>query len=341
MTTILGRPIRRSALVATGVLTLIVVVVAATPQLLGRRVGDAVGLLGEADPAFLWLAGLGFFCSLVGAAGSWRSAIGLCEGRLTLVDACTRYGVGSLVNTFVPARVGDAVRVALFSRALPHPSRVWSTGGACVAVGAARALVLAVLVVIGTFVGALPLWPVLVLGGSVALAVAVAVAVRGRRPGNRVSHAFDAFRGLGREPVAGLRIVGWVALSTVGRVGAAAAVAAALGVSAPLSAALIVVPALDLAGLMPLTPGNLGVTSTAVAMALQARGVGVLDSLASGIAFHAVETAVGISFGSAATLLLVGLPSGGRRRLVVAVAGASACAALLAAFGATVLVDLV
>jgi uncharacterized membrane protein YbhN (UPF0104 family) len=327
--------------VAAAVLTVLVVVVAATPQLLGRRVGDAVALLGEADPAWLWLAGLGFFVSLVGAAGSWRSAIGLCGGRLTLVDACTRYGVGSLVNTFVPARVGDAVRVALFSRVLPHPSRVWSTGGACVAVGAARALVLAVLVLIGAFVGALPLWPVLVLVGAAALAVGLAVAVRGRRPGNRVSHALDAFRGLGREPLAGLRIVGWVALGTVGRVGAAAAVAAALGVDDPLGAALIIVPALDLAGLMPLTPGNLGVTSTAVAMALQARGVGLVDALATGIAFHAVETAVGISFGSAATLLLVGLPTGGRRRLVVAVAGAGACAAVLAAFGATVLVDLV
>src|SRR6266487_6214287 len=90
---------------ATAVLvTLAVVAVAATPQLLGSRVLHALDGIGRADPAWLWVAALGFLASLAGAAGSWRSAIRLLGGSLSLRDANARYGIGSLVNTFVPAR---------------------------------------------------------------------------------------------------------------------------------------------------------------------------------------------------------------------------------------------
>ena len=65
-----------------------------------------------------------------------------------------RYGVGSLVNTFVPFRAGDAVRIGLFSRALPTEKRLWTTGGAFAALGAARAVVLGALVVVGYASGA-------------------------------------------------------------------------------------------------------------------------------------------------------------------------------------------
>ena len=43
----------------------------------------------------------------------------MCGAELGYGDANARYGVGSLVNTFLPARLGDAVRFGLFSRALP------------------------------------------------------------------------------------------------------------------------------------------------------------------------------------------------------------------------------
>ena len=58
------------------------------------------------------------------------------------------------------------------------------------------------------------------------------------------------------------------------RLAAAAAIAAAFGVDRPLAAALLIIPALDLAGILPLTPGNVGVASAAVAFALKAHGVG-------------------------------------------------------------------
>ncbi len=48
----------------------------------------------------------------------------------------------------------------------------------------------------------------------------------------------------------------------------------------------MIVPALDVAGLIPLTPGNFGVTSGAIAMALQAHGMSFTNGLAAGIAFR-------------------------------------------------------
>src|SRR5205823_8682356 len=124
--------------IAAACLTLLALLVAvATPQILGTHVAEAFGALGSAEPIWLWLAGIGFAVSVLAAAGSWRCTIGLCGGRLSVADACARYGTGSLVNTLVPFRAGDAVRIGLFSRVLPSEKRLWTTGGAFAALGAA------------------------------------------------------------------------------------------------------------------------------------------------------------------------------------------------------------
>lgn len=327
----------RRAAIAAGVAMLVLVAVAASPHLLGTQVEDAFARLADADPAWLWLAALCFVGSLVGSAGAWRSALGLCGARLGLSDACSRYGVGSLVNSFAPARLGDAVRIALFSRSLDHRDRLWSTGGAFAAIGAARSVVLALMVAVGAATGALPLWPVLICAGAVAAAATTAVFAQRLRFHGHVAHLLDAFRTLGRDPRAGARIVGWILFATASRLGAATAIAAAVGVHAPLTAAIIIVPALDLAGLVPLTPGNVGVTSGAVAMALQAHGLSLTQGLSTGIALHAVETAVGVLFGLGS---LAGFAPPARRWPVV-VAGATGCLLVAAAFSATVLVNVV
>src|SRR5919201_4319560 len=325
----------RRSVIAVGALMLALVAVAVTPGLLGPRLHRAVDELGRADPAWLWLATLGFLAFLVGSAGAWRRSVTLAGGRLGMVDANARYGVGSLVSTFVPARAGDAVRLALFARTVEGEGRVWSTGGAFATVGIARAVGLAVLVVCGAAIGALPLWPLLVVGALVVGAGALAWRLRSSQPHGRVSHVLDAFRALGREPLAAVRILGWILLATAFRVGSAAAVAASLGVHSPLVAAIIVVPALDLAGQLPLTPGNVGIASGAVAVALQAHGVGMTQALSTGIAFHAVETGVSLLYGLVGLAASTHAGSGGARRLVLVGAAASACMMVAAAAGAT------
>ena len=334
--------IGRRRLAAAIALTITLVVLLSTPQLLGSRVASAFGSLDEGDPTWLWLAGTGFLLAVLGAAGSWLSAIRLCGGRLSIGDACARYGAGSLVNTFVPFRAGDAVRIGLFSRALPKSrERLWTTGGAFAALGLARLVVLAGFVVAGTLAGALPLWSPFAALGVVAVGVALTLRAKGGRPGGRVSHLLDAFRALRREPLAALRLVAWIALSTAGRLTAATAVGAAMEIHRPLVAALVIVPALDIAGTLPLTPANIGVTSGAVAVAFQTHGISFAHGLAAGIAFHAVETTVGILFGLVSVVWLAPYPSPQARRLALVAVAASGFLAIAGTFSATVLVPLV
>jgi uncharacterized membrane protein YbhN (UPF0104 family) len=328
-------------LAATAAALVALVVAVATPQLLGTRVATAFAAVADADAKWLWLAGIGFAVSVVAAAGSWRCAIRLCDGTLTLPDACARYGAGSLVNTFVPARAGDAVRIGLFSRVLPNRERLWTTGGVFAALGAARVVVLAVLIVGGAATGALPVWPLFVALGLVAIAAAVAFRSRDRAPGSRAGHLLDSFRALGRKPAGALRLIGWIGLSFAGRLASATAVAAALGIQHPLAAAVVIVPALEVAGMVPITPGNVGVTSGAIALAFQTQGVSFANGLAAGIAFHAVETAVGIMFGIASVVWLAPYRSPGIRRVVLLSSAASWAVGIAGAFSATVLVPLV
>jgi uncharacterized membrane protein YbhN (UPF0104 family) len=337
---IVRRAGRRSVAAAVGSL-LALGVMLSMPQLLGPRVEDAFAAARSADARWLWVAGVGFAVSVLSAAGSWRSAVGLCGGRVGLADAAARFGIGSLVNTFVPARAGDAARIALFSRSLDEDGRLWRTGGAFVALEAARALVFTAVAVAGATTGALPLWPVAALLGLAATAAAVAFRARSRTAGGRAAHVLDAFRTLGREPARGARLVGWVALSVGGRIAAAAAIGAALGIARPLTAALVIVPALDVAGTFPLTPGNLGITSGAVAMAFRIQGIPFAHGLAAGIAFQAVETAVGVAYGLGSLVWLAPYPTVGVRKIALLAAGASASLAVAGALGATVIVPLV
>jgi uncharacterized membrane protein YbhN (UPF0104 family) len=326
---------------ATAALFIALVAAVATPQLLGARVAAALSALDGANARWLWLAGIGFAVAVVSAAGSWRTAIRLCGGTLTLPDACARYGAGSLVNTFVPLRAGDAVRIGLFSRVLPNRDRLWTTGSAFAALGAARAVVIAVLVVAGSATGTLPLWPLFAALGLVAVAAAVSLYGRGHAAHSRAGHLLDSFRALGRDPLGAIRLITWVALSFAGRLAASTAVAAALGIHHPFAAAMVIVPALEVAGTIPLTPGNVGITSGAIALAFHTQGVSFTHGLAAGIAFHAVETAVGLMFGIASAVWLAPYRTPAFRRVVLLSTAVSWTVGIAGAFSATVLVPMV
>nr|MBA2461040.1 flippase-like domain-containing protein [Actinomycetota bacterium] len=228
----------------------------------------------------------------------------------------------------------------LFARVLDGEGRLWTTGGVAASVGAARLIWLALLLAFAAASGVLPVWPLALLALGVALAVAIALYARNRDPHGSAAHLFDAFRAFGRSPRAAGQLVAWIGLATAARVGAATAIAAAFGVERPLLAALLVVPALDLAGILPLTPGNIGVASAAVAFALHAHGAPADAAMAAGIAFSAVETVTSLAFGAASALYLAASVPGARR-WTAAVAGATACLGLGVAFGATVVLPLV
>ncbi len=324
---------RRRAAVAL-VLVALIVAVAATPQLGGATVMKALDALDGVSPSWLALAALGFAASIVCSAGSWACALAAAGGTVSLPDATARYSIGGLVNTVLPARAGDALRIALFSKRLRRRNRLWATSGAFAAIGVARAAWTAVLVLAAFSTGALPLWPAFVLGGAAIAAIVLVIALR-HRTGDRLRSTLEALETLRHSPRRAAELVAWIGGSTVARVGAAAAVAAAMGIHSPLVAALLIVPALDVAGVLPLTPGNLGVASGAVAVALSGHGVDGTTALSTGILFHALETLTSLTVGAAGVVALAPLPRLVRR--VATYAGVGACACLTAGLGVIVL----
>jgi uncharacterized membrane protein YbhN (UPF0104 family) len=330
--TSLSRHVSPRRLLVTAVPVALLVVVAATPQLLGRQIAQSAGTLSNASPGWLWLAVGAFLVSLVCTACSWHSAICATGARIARVDASARYGVGCLVNSFTPASLGEAVRVALLAQKLDTPNGFWSVGGAAAAVSAVRGVTLCGLILTAALLThALPLWPIAAICGAAAGAALVAYGLSRRHPHGRLGHFVGAFAALVRSPRAAASVVAWSVASQTSRLFAAAAVAAALSVPHPLLAAIVIMPTLQLATMLPITPGNVGVATGAVALALQSRGVGLSQAIATGLAYHAAETLVGISFGVAGTLAVVELPPVVRR-----LAAAGACVALAACVGATV-----
>ena len=316
------------------------VALALSPQLLGDLVSDGVAGLSDASAGWLWLAAAAFAGSLVTSACGWQSALSRCGGETTRVDASARYCTGSIVNALAPARIGTAVRFALMSRVLRNDGRLWTVGGIAGSLSAVRAVWLAVVLALASASGVLPRWPIAVLLLGAAAAAFVAWRARDSRPGTKLGHALDVFRVLGRCPRAAARIAGWVGLAMALRVTAATGIAAAFGVDRPLAAAVLIIPALDLAGILPLTPGNVGVASAAVAFALTAHGVGSDVAVSAGIALGAVETLTTLALGSASLLYFAGRRADARRWQAAAV-GATDCLALGAAFGVTVVLPLV
>jgi len=294
----------------------------------GPELGNAVRSLGGARPDWIVVATLGFLSAAVATAAAWRSALTASAGAIGFVDTAARYAVGGLVNTFAPLRMGDAVRVGLLSRAFDRNGRVSKTTGVLAFLGVARIAALILLLLPAAALGILPARIPLLACGTLAVATLGARLCAPRLVEGVVGRFLEAFRLIGRSPAATVRVLLWLLLSSASRVAAAAAAAAALGVARPIAAAVIIVPALELSSLFPLTPGNLGVTSGVVALALRAQGVDTTTALAVGIGFHAVETVVGISFGVAGAIRLAsaGFP---RVQRVAALAGGLAAFAAL------------
>jgi uncharacterized membrane protein YbhN (UPF0104 family) len=318
----------RSTFLAAGAGFAALGLLAAVPALLGHRLAPAVSALGDADRTWIALAVAGFAVAFVCTVGAWRAAFRAAGARLCPREAAARLGVGSLVNAVSPAKLGDAVKVALCAQTLQGSGRLWTSGGVYAALAAARSLALAAVVVAASIAGALPVWPVFVLCGvvaAVALAATLSPKLRGHR---RISRLLEGTTALTRSPREAAVVVAWTLGVQLARLLAIAAVARGLGLPHPLVAALLIAPALDLAGVFPLTPGSFGLGSAAVAAALASRGVGMTQALGVGIAIQALETLVSLGAGAAGGAYLARLnPVVRRWSARIAVVGASAALA--------------
>jgi uncharacterized membrane protein YbhN (UPF0104 family) len=319
-----------------GISLMILAAICVSPSLLRDRVSEAASGLGDADPGLLWLAGIAFVGTSLCGALAWRAALRASGSPLTVFDAGTRYAVGCGVNAIAPAHVGSALRVALFGRVTE--GGCWTVGGAAAAVGVTRMVWLGVLIAIGSAGGVLPLWPLFAIAVIVGGAAGLAVASRHVSLPRRLEHLLAAFRALAASPRDLAIVAGWAFFGAAAKVAAAAAVVSAFGIDHPLRAALVLVPAVELAAVLPITPGNVGLASAAVALALGSQGVDSKTALSAGIAFGAVELLTGMVIGAAGALGLAG-PSARPYLRLATVAAATSIVAV--AFGATVLLPAV
>src|SRR3954465_5088490 len=197
---------------------------AMSPHLLGSRVASAVSTLRGADQGWLFAATLGFVAAFGCTVCAWRAGLAAAGAPSSGRAAAAALGVGSMVNSFAPAKLGDAVKVALCARAIDAPGRMWTAGGVYAALAAARTLGLAALVVVASVVGALPWWPVLVLCGMVAALAAGAHFSQRLRSHRRGAQILDGFASLEHSPRAAAAVMGWTLGMVAARVVATAAV---------------------------------------------------------------------------------------------------------------------
>lgn len=324
--------ISRSKLIVSALAFAALAAVALSPHLLGAHVASAFEALRSAERHWLLLAAAGFVGAFAATVGAWRAALQAAGGQICPKQAAARLAIGSMVNSFAPAKLGDAVKIALCSKAIDAPGRMWTAGGVYAALAAARSLTLATLVVIAFAAGAMPLWPVFAICGVVG-AFALAAALSGRiRRHPRVAQVLGGLAALERSPRALASVLGWSFAMLAARLGATMAIAAALDIPHPVLAALLILPALDVASVFPITPGSIGVGSGAVAVALASRGIGMNEALGVGFAIQAIETSVSVTAGSLG-LLYLAQPGPTVRRWTVRVATVGASAALAAAVG--------
>jgi uncharacterized membrane protein YbhN (UPF0104 family) len=290
--------------------------------------------LSTADPETAAWAATAFAVSLLATASAWRIAFTAVGAQMGRGQACANYSIGSLVNTFVPASLGEGVRAVLFGRSLPNSgARACTAAGAVGAVAVARTLGHTVVLSCAVLVAGFPPWLVLAPASLAVAGIAAVVIFRSRPCDSRLARLGAASAMLVRQPSFGIRVVGWTAAATAARIAAATAVAASFGIAQPLTAGLLMSAALILAAAVPITPGSIGITSGAVSLILAQRGVPMPTALAAGVLFHALESAVSVSCGLVATPFV--LRPGYVRRRVAQVAFAGAAVVAVAGLGAT------
>jgi uncharacterized membrane protein YbhN (UPF0104 family) len=297
----------------------------------------ALHVLRDARPGWVFVAAMCCGCALLCSAAAWRVGLHACGGQACFSQTAARYAVGSLVNSVAPAHLGGAARIALMARTLPRPDGLWRAGGVGAVVGVARGLTLALLVVGAAALGEIPLWPAPLVAAAV-IGVFLLGSRGARRFDGRVGSLLRVFGTLGRADGGGLRLLGWICGSAVARIAAASAAALALGIGRPVWVGVVLLGAVALAGLLPLTPGNFGAGAGAAAIALHSVGVGLGPALALGVAFQAIETVASITLGLLGTALLAA-PGTQTRRF--ALAGGFAAMALVAGTLGIAAVDIV
>ena len=230
---------------------------------------------------------------------AWRGVLVTAypEARVRLLDVGAAYAAGVAANAYLPARGGEAVKIALVRLRIP--------GSTVAGVGASNGVVLLFDTAVGAsllatawalgLVPALPRPSLLsaVGAGAALVLVAIVVAALPRLRANLRQGA-----SILRTPRVYLhRVVPYQAGAWVCRLGVAFAMLAAFGVPATLPIAGLVVVASGMSTLVPATPGGAGTQQLLIVVALQqvASAASALSfSIGMQVGVTLVNTIVGI-----------------------------------------------
>ena len=276
---------------------------------------DAAEQLGRVDPRLVAMALTFHVANHLLRSLAWRNVLAAAypEQRIRLLGIASAYAVGVALNAVIPARGGDAAKLALV-RAQVERSSV-ATIASTMAVVAFFDLAAATLLVLGVCAtGALPFapslpapgaddWPVVALGGGIAAVGAALIARRLRAPLARLRAEARLGGAILRTParyvrrVAALQACAWAC-----RIAVVTLLLRAFGLDAGVATAALVMVLCGASTLVPLTPGGAGTQQVMLAYALgQAASAGIVLSFSVGM--QAGVTAVNAALGIAAAML--------------------------------------
>jgi glycosyltransferase 2 family protein len=250
--------------------------------------------------------------SAVTRAFAWQTVIreAMPDNTPPFTRTFSAFAVGLLANAVLPGRIGEFARCGVLTRNMPGAEGATPT--LLGTVFAHRVFdVIPSLMLIGyvLLTAKIPHWAItsLVVVAGVGVVMFGFAIVSGRLDR---AHAIDelgtvrrllamARRGLGvmQNPLAALlaiflQTIGWfwqlLAVYTAMR---------AFGIHQPLPAAALVLVLMNVAGIFPLWPGNVGLLQAAVALPLVSYGVPYATGFAFGIGLQAIEMSVGVGVG--------------------------------------------
>jgi uncharacterized membrane protein YbhN (UPF0104 family) len=246
---------------------------------------------------------------------SWRLTIGQALPRKhqpRLIHVFSSFGVGLLANAIVPGRLGELARVATLRRHLPDAPA--GTSAALVGTVFAHRLFdlvpVSILVVWVLLTAEVPHWAVVavLIGAAVGFALFTVAWLSARRHARPVvREGMGTVRhllGMARQGLtvlkAPLPLAGAVLLQCLGwflQLLAVYVTMQAFSMDVPLPAAGLVLLLVNVATIVPLWPGNVGLVQAAVALPLLKYGVAYSTGFAFGLALQGLEIAVGVGLG--------------------------------------------
>jgi uncharacterized protein (TIRG00374 family) len=274
------------------------------------QVGDAFRAV-----EWKWLAaavGLNLV-SVVARAFAWATVIdeAVPPPHPRFVHVFSAFSIGLLANATMPGRVGELARVAVLTRHMPGLRGAWATlVGTVFAHRAFDVIPAAMLVVWVLFSAEIPHWAVTSLailfsiGG--ALLLLALISARHHHDRTHLDSADAARRlvtmarhGLGvmHRPAAAaaaivFQLIGWLC-----QLFAVWLAMKAFSIDVGLAAAGLVLVLMNMAAIIPLWPGNVGLLQVAIATPLVGYGIPYAQGFAFGLGLQIIEASVGIGFG--------------------------------------------